>query len=290
MSIRAVRSSQSPRVAASALAFALFLAGQFSNAASPEIASKVDRLIDVSGLAHTARQVLPGMLSGIDPPQQGVPANVRSALRAAATQAFQPEPMIERIRTRLGAALTAGHLDDTLAWLDSPLGRRLTAAENEVAEPAALTQMQAYGRQLEKRPPAKHRVGLIEDLTRTIGATEVSATILEGTILASALGLNAAQPVQQQVSPDVLRQRVKSSLPEFRQQTDQVVTLSLFYAYRSMSDREIESYLKFLKSPSGAAYSKVATEALSEAILEAIGRFMVALPKALDKYKSTTST
>lgn len=256
-------------------------------ASSPEITGKVDRLIDVSGIGHATRQILPGILSGIDEPQQGVPASVRAALRDAAAQSFQPDPMIEKIRARLASALTARQLDDTLGWLDTPLGSRITALENEASEPAALDRMQAYARELRQRPASKRRTALVGELNAATGAGELTAAMTEAGVLASALGVNAAQPAQQRLPADVLRQQVKANLPRLRQQSDQMVTLSLLYAYRALSDQELEAYLKFLKSPSGVAYSKGAVAAFREAMLEAIGRFMLAIPKALDKHKGT---
>jgi hypothetical protein len=291
MSFTPVYRGHLTRIVVGVLLIAWLLADHVSHAASsPETAEKVNRLIDVSGLRHTARQVLPGMAGSFDDPSQKIPGNVRAALRDAAAQAFQPDPMIERIRARLGATLTARQLDETLAWLDSPLGRRITAMENEAAEPAAVPRIQGYARELERRPPGKRRADLIRELNLATGAGEFNALMMEATLLATALGLNAAQPVQQQLPSDVMRQRVRSSLPQLREQTDQVVILAMFYTYRPLSDQELGSYLKFLKSPSGAAYSKGAIAGFGDAMLEANGRFMQAIPKAVAKHKGMTGT
>jgi len=290
MSFISIRGVHPPRIVVSIALIAWLLVGAVAHAASSPDAGKVNRLIDAAGIGHSLRQVLPGMVSGFDDPGQDIPANVRSALREAAGQAFRPDPMIERVRARLGVALTARQLDDTLAWLDSPLGRRITAMENEAAEPAVLAPMQSYARELERRPPGKRRAELIGELNLATGASEFNAVMMEAAVLATALGMNAAQPVQQQVPADVLRQTVKSSLPDLRKQTEQVVTLALHYTYRSLSDPELESYLKFLKSPSGAAYSKAAIAGFTDAMLEANGRFMQAIPKAIAKYKGLSGT
>lgn len=288
MSFKAVFSSDFWRIAAGVVLTTLFFASQSLLAAPPaDSAGKVSRLIDLSGIGHVATQVLPGMLIGIDDPQPGVPAGIRSALRDAATQAFQADTMIERIRIRLGSALTGGQLDDALSWLDTPLGRRITSLENAASEPAAMAEMRAYAQELQQRPAPKHRADLISELNAATGASELTASIMEASVLATAFGFNAAQSVQQQVPADLLRQRVKSSLPQLRERLDQTVTLSLFYAYRSLSDQELAVYLNFLKSSSGAAYSKGAVEAFREAMLEAIGRFMLAIPKAMVKHKGT---
>src|SRR5262245_11536590 len=157
-----------------ALAACVLAAPQPHAASTPETTAKVSRLVDVSGIAHMLRQVLPGMTAGFDDPSQQIPVQVRQALRDAAGQAFQPNPMIERARTRMGATLTARQLDDSLAWLDSPLGRRITAMENESAEPAAAPKIMAHGRELEKRPQSKRRADLIRELDAATGASEVN--------------------------------------------------------------------------------------------------------------------
>ncbi|HKA40162.1 MAG TPA: hypothetical protein VKD25_10350 [Burkholderiales bacterium] len=269
-------------------AVCLFVATASHAASSPKTAAKVDRLLDAAGIAHSVRQLLPSMMASFDDPSQKLPTNVRYALREATEQAFQPEPMIARVRTRMGAALTERQLDDTLAWLDSPLGRRITALENESAEPAALPKILAYARELEKRPLSQPRAGLLREMDAATGASEVNSLMTEAGILAVALGMNAAQPVEQQVPADALRENVKASMPQLRQQVTEMVVLGMSYTYRSLSDQELGSYLKFLKSPSGAAYSKAAVAGMNEAILEANARFMQLIPKAIIKHKGTT--
>lgn len=251
---------------------------------------KVNRLIDVSGMEHIVRQLLPGMLSGFDDPSQNIPANLRAALRDATAQAFQPDPMIERLRVHLRASLTARQLDDALAFAESPFGLRVTAMEKAVTEPAAVAGLEKYARELERRPLEKRRADLIAGVDLATGSSELSALMLEAGMLATVLGLNAAQPVQQQVPVDILRQKVKAGFPQLRQHSDQFTTLALSYAYRSLSDKELESYLRFLKSPSGSAFSKAALEGFRAALVEANARYMQAIPKALTKHKGVAGT
>lgn len=278
------------------LAMQILLAALWSalpavHAASPkESDAKLNRLIDVSGIRHSAQQVLPSMLASIDAPQPRITAQVRAGMRDAAAQAFQPDPIIERMRTRLSANLSARQIDDTLAWLDGDLGRRITTMENETSDPGSYASIQAYGRDLQQRPPSKQRSALIRDLDRATGSSDLAASILEGTALATALGVNASNPASQQLQGEALRKQVKAGLAQTRKEMDQMVMISLFYTYRTLSDQELESYLKFLSSPSGAAYCKSANAAMNDAILDAIGRFMVALPKSLQKSKGAVGT
>jgi hypothetical protein len=271
-----------PRILGSALLAACCCAEPVAHAAAaPDAGVKADRLMEVSGMAHSIRQIQPTMTGSFDRPQQDIPDNVRLALREAAWLAFQPNPIIEQVRARLGAMLTGPHLDKTLAWLESPVGRRITDMENAAGEPAAASQVESYGRELEKRPPTKRRTDLITQLMAATGSTEFSATMLETAFLATALGINAAQPVQQRSPIEMVRQRIASVLPKLQKDNERDLAVSMHYAYRTLPDRELESYLKFLKSASGAAYTKDTLKAVREAMNDAMSRYMQAIPRAL---------
>ena len=282
-----VSSWQAVRILALALLVAL---SGISRAQPADTAARIDRLLDAAGIAHSIRQILPNMLSGINAEQQGLPPSLHAAIVEAATQAFQPAPMLDTTRSRLSANLGGKELDDTLAWLDSPLGRRITALENTAAEPAAVDAMGTYVKELEQRPPAKSRVGLIVELNALTGAAEMTATIIEGIALATVLGINAALPAEKRPPLEALRKQLAVAMPNTREQAAQMVTIYGLYAYRALSDEDLAAYVRFVKSPSGAAYAKAALVAFNDSMLEALGRFMQALPKAIDKHKGALGT
>jgi hypothetical protein len=261
-----------------------------SRAAPPADAAKIDRLIEGAGIAHSTRQILPNMVSGMSAQQEGVPPALRAAMIEAAGQAFQPGPMIETIRSRLGAGLNGKELDDTLAWVDSPVGRRITSVENAASEPAAMSGMEAFLKELEQRPPPQSQLDLVVQLNVMTGAVEMTSSMIEGIALATALGINASLPVEQQAPFDVLRKQLAAAMPDTRLQAAQMVTVYALYAYRTLSEKELAAYVDFMKSPSGTAYAKAALAAFNAAMLDALTRFMHALPKALEKHKGAVGT
>jgi len=266
---------------------AALLPGDWAHAATPEITTKISRLMEASGINHSMKQVLPGLLSGFDEAQQAqpIPVNVRAALRDAATQGFQNAPMLEKVRAKMTGMLNDKQIDDTLSWLTTPLGRRITELENAASEPAAAPKIQAYTEELQKRPAPAPRMRLIQELNQAMGAQEMTNNFTEAMVLATALGVNAAQPQQQQVPADKLQKEVKANMPELYKQTEQMLTTTLLYTYVPLSDKEIETYIQFAKSASGAAYSRSAVAGVSDALLEAIARFMTAIPKAIERTK-----
>lgn len=229
-------------------------------------------------------QILPGVLGSVDAaqPQQPLPANIRAALRDAAMQGFQTAPMLEKVRAKL-VMLDEKQIGDTLAWLDTPLGRRITSLENAASEHVAAPKIQAYIEELKKRPAPGPRLRLIQELNRATGGAEMVSNITEAIVLATALGINAAQPRQQQVPAGTIRKQVKAGLPQIHRQNEHMVTSMMLYTYRPLADTEIENYIQFANSASGAAYHKSAVAGVGDALLEAIARFMTAIPKAMER-------
>ncbi len=270
------------------LVLAMLLCVAAAHAASPH-AARIDRLMEASGINHSIGQVLPGILGGLDETRQPMPAQVRAALRDAAMQSFRSAPMLETFRARLGT-LSAAQVDDALRWLDTPLGRRITALENAAAEPGAAAKIEAYVQSLQTKPAPAGRVRLIEDLNRATGAQDVMNDIMEAILLGSALGVNAAQPRERQVPAEALRKQIKSGMPEVQRQTEQFVMSSMLYTYRPLADSDIETYIRFARSPSGAAYQRIGTAGLRDALLAAVARFMNAIPKAMERSKGAVGT
>jgi hypothetical protein len=153
-----------------------------------------------------------------------------------------------------------------------------------------MPRIEAYRREMEKRPPSKARSDLIDRVVVATGSGELNTYLVESTVLATALGINAAQPVQNQVPAEVVRKHIKLVMPDLARQSEQSVNSSMHYTYHTVSDRDLEAYLKFLNSPGGAAFTKAAVEGIRDAMNDALGRYMQAIPKALVKQGQSVGT
>jgi len=277
------------RIATCAGLVAGLAAGAICHAAdSPGTAAKLDRLIQVSGIAYSVQQLPANIVTGFD--DQELSKDIQGALHEAAILAFRPEPIIAKVRKTMADALSARQLDETLVWFESPLGRRITDLENAAFDPAANDRILAYAKKLKERPAARHRTDLVTKIATATQSDELNAMLVETTYLATALGINAAQAPEDRMSVEAVRKRVKSVAPDLRKQSDQSLLLTMLYSYEPLSDKELESYLKFLKTRAGAVYSKSSTAGMREVLLEQMGNFMQAIPKAITNQKDRVST
>jgi len=255
-------------------------------------AASIDRLLEASGMRHSLSQLPTTMVAAMDAPQPGVdiPYDMRLALKDAATEAFQAEHMIGIVRSRMARDLSERQVGDVMAWLVAPLGKRITDLEKESSDPSAMQGIENYARALQKVPPAPARVALAQELNAATGSTEVAAALMESIALATALGLNAAQPRQSQVPTEILQRDIKKAMPQFRQQAESIVLVSILYTYRSLSDAELTQYVRFMQMPSGVAYARSGAAATREALTQATGRFMLAIPKAMERSRGKGQT
>jgi hypothetical protein len=143
---------------------------------------------------------------------------------------------------------------------------------------------------MRKKPPSRERDAQISRLWAITGASELMSTMLETTLLATALGINAALPAQTRASNETVRKLVRSQLPQVLKETERNVRDSMHFSYRALSDRDLEAYLQYLESASGAAYTRHSLAALREGITEATARYMQAIPKALSQVGNATGT
>jgi hypothetical protein len=272
-----------PYTARSLLAVIGILTPMMFGTALAAAAVSIDRLLEASGTRHAIAQIPATIAASLDTPQPGVdlPHDVRLALKDAAAQAYQAEQLIKVVRDRMGRDLSEGQVGDVMTWVATALGKRIVELEKQSSDPSAMRSIEAYARDLQRSPPPAARVALARELNAASGSAEVAAALVESMTLATALGLNAAQPRQSQVPNELLEQDIKNALPQMRQQAEGIVLVSILYTYRSLSDAELSQYLRFMQTPSGAAYARSGAAAMREALAQATGRFMLAIPKAM---------
>lgn len=150
-----------------------------------------------------------------------------------------------------------------LAFFESPLGRKIVAAE---VFATGSDQLAKYADGLPRMQAEATRRLLVRHLAQAIPAAEAGAE------LSLALAGVAADSLSQMVpglgllggnqSLDLLdgqRQRLK-------QQIEQDLDNTLLFVYRDLSDPELEEFVTFAQSPAGQAYYQAALAALRAAL------------------------
>ena len=122
-------------------------------------------------------------------------------------QAFIVDESIELIRKDLSNELTDKELTNVLEWLDSPLGKKITAMETAAMSPSSYQDMQAQLLDLQKKHRGSEREKLFQTFDKATNATDAS---LE-TAIAVQLTLASAMSASSNRVPTVWRSKVSGA-------------------------------------------------------------------------------
>ena len=183
------------------------------------------------------------------------------------SRAFSPQRVRSLLATALEDNLDNAQLEAVKAWYDLPLGRQLARAESQAAAPSSWEAIQAAGPALRERFEGTARQRLFDRYERATGAT---GTAVE---TAMAVQLELAESLASLSEGDTVasvRAQVEGNRPAIERQVSEQVYLAFLSMYEAFPDEDLDTYLTFLESPAGRAYTASAGDAVHDAIMEPV--------------------
>lgn len=254
----------------------LLLSGLAATLALPQPSAQADealdlarRLVQRSGMA-TQLHAIPIQFEHSAAQHRGrVPAQVITLVTQAGKEAFQPDKLHEEVVRSVAAKMSPADMRDALEWLESGPGGRITAVEEAAATSVSQEAMTRYLDGLKTQPPSPQRVKLIGDVMSVANVVESSAGTLEAITLGIAVGFDAMQPLEKQAGADALQLRLRESnlRGQLLANLGAALPALMLYTYRDVSDADLTAYVKFMRTPAGAEYTRVGLGAIEEALV-----------------------
>src|SRR5258705_2714114 len=243
------------------------------------------RLYDRAAIAAQIRPIPAQFEQGLRDYRDKIPDEVIAALVEAGKKSFAESALRGDIVSAIARKMSTLDIKRTLAWLDSPAGKRVTLAEAKGAASMSQESMQADFDGEKQKPPNPRRDGMIADLITATRSVEIGAGFIEATSLGIAVGMDATQPVEKRIGAAGLRARLRAALPPEKLRADMGAMLPpMFgYVYRDTSDADLAAYVKFSSSPLGKRYNGAVSAALIGALARASVRVGEMLPAAAEK-------
>ena len=259
-----------------------------AHAQSEEAKDTAARLVVRSGLAVQLKSYRKQVDDELGQSRAALPDGLYEALRDAARVGYNAEDLQRDITRHIAVNMPLSDMKQALVWLESDAGRRLTRVEEEAAASMSPQVIQDYVAEYRQRPPSARRAELIGGLIAATRAVEHSAHSVESIALGIAVGMDAAQPVQNRVGLAELRSRLKSMLPpeQLRAQMAGVLPVLFAYMYRNTNDADLAKYLEFNRSPLGNRYN----DALMLAFVDTLTRASVNMGPLIEQGMRKKST
>ena len=229
------------------------------------------RLVQLSGLEIQLRSVPKGFEEQMVALKGKMPDDLLFALTDAGRAAYNPELMAKEIAGTLAQTLKPAEMQKVLAWLETPVGRRVTIAEEKASSTMDEASLKKFAEQVKAKPPSAERQKLVQELVEVTNAVEFGANLMEGTSLGVAIGMDSTQPVEKRVGAAFIRKQIEKMMP--KEQVKAALRESMpgiyGYTYREVSDADLRSYLAMLRTPEGKQVNDEITKAFTQAMVAA---------------------
>ena len=249
---------------------ALLAAAPPGHAQSKEALEAAARLVVKSGFAVQLQGFSQQIDADLAQNKEGMRPELRSALADAMKASFRAAALQEGIVRRLAGKMRPAEMDKVVAWLETPVGRRVTRAEERAAS-VSQEEMAAWAERSGRRPLTAKRIALLAELTRLTNSVDAGVAAIEAIGLGMMVGANAVPPRENQISLSELRKRFRDAMPlaATRKEVAQSAAVSNPYTYRGVSDADLAAYVAFSRTELGKRYNDATTQAFTETLAEA---------------------
>lgn len=265
----------------STLPFAL----AFGAAAAPapnDPKGQMDEIFFLSGLEEQLALIGDGLGAAMAPQVHQLPPAQSETIQRVVLSEFNADTLQRGVEEHLERAHDPRHAETVLEWLRSPLGRRISKLDIAAARPEGMRAMQAYAEALAADPAPATRVALVTKLDAATGITDFTVEATLASAVATAIGINGAQPSAHRVDENQLRAAVEAQRDVLRPEIQKVTMVSMLCSYQSLSDEDLASYVGFSESAPGRWYHDVVKRALLSALTDASSRVGQAIAAELD--------
>ncbi|MBI1736230.1 MAG: hypothetical protein HYR51_13740 [Candidatus Rokubacteria bacterium] len=191
-------------------------------------------------------------------------AKMRDAVNRIMSEAVNPAATYAVFRDGVRSRVDDALLGEVLAWYRTPVGRKLARLAVEAESVQGQAELPAFAEKVRRDPPGEERIALVDRLDAGLGLTETKLDVfgVSMKMMGHMLERAGAQGARARMSEDaisVMRNRMRASARP-------TALLTLLYAYRSVPDAELKSYVDFLETEAGRWYARTTRTALTEMV------------------------
>ncbi len=239
----------------SLVSLSLVVAGTSSGQSDKKTLTK--KIMEKSGINDQVRQLPLIASSVLSQSKDKLPSEIFSALERETAKAWDPEKLLREISDRVEKDLDIKIMEEVLTWLDSDLGKKITAVEKANTTPGIMQAIEEYGNSLKKTPPAKKRIDLVQRLSEAENSVKTLVDMKISMTIAMLTAINPSLPKEKQADLNIIRKQLKELRPKIEEETRAQEMQGKFYIYRTLKDEELQRYVEFAESESGKRYNTV---------------------------------
>jgi hypothetical protein len=197
-------------------------------------------------------------------------------LRRVADHAYASDRMRVNVMRELGQRLDEKDVPVLRRWFSSPAGQVIAKAEQGASDVDGFGADSKGAAVLAAASAARKK--LLADILRESRAAEASVDIIINTTLAVRNGVMLASPNAPHSDTGELKRKFDSDRAAMIRSFTQVSLPILASSYAAVSDDDLTSYLRFMKTAQGARFNESSIRSFEAALMIAATEFGQAIP------------
>ena len=231
---------------------------------------RTEELMRKSGMWDQVAQMRQQMKAGIDEARREARASNMpllddasyARLSAAIDRAFASEVLRETVALHLEEFISPQDENEVLKWLSSDLGARFTRMEIAAGDIAESARLEVEGPRL-LAALSRARLEKYRRLAASLDAGDTTAELTINMTSAIVYGIALVMPgTDADMAAKAIRQRMQAQRPQMARYFGDKALQAYAYTYRSATDAQLESYVKFAESAAARRYHDAGIKAL----------------------------
>jgi len=221
-----------------------------------------------SGLTDSLVAMAAGMPAQLEGnATRDVPPEAGDAVKKILLDAFASKMLVAAAEESLGRVKQPQQLTDASAWFKQPLGKKMVAMEIAAGRPEASKELEAYAAEIQKTPPARQRITLVQRLDNVTDASRFTVQILASLTANLARSVSEATPGGKQPSDADLQTLIRTMHNKLEEPMRNATLVQNLFTFRAASDAELNAYIDWLDSPVGRTSIQLGKDAMMDAMV-----------------------
>lgn len=178
---------------------------------------------------------------------------------AALDRNIVPASIIADMRSELSTSLSEAEVSKLLAWYQSDLGKAFASAAAASGTDEAFSAMQQQAPQLMQR---KQLVNQVTQIESELDLTKLTVDFFENVQLAVFAGIMSLLQPEAALNVNAMKEELVAVRNAAERSVQQMMVVSMVYAYKDFKPQDVDAYLTFLKTPAAKKFNQIATQSM----------------------------
>ena len=247
------------------------------NMSPVDSAEGFQEVLDASGVKRTVSQI-PSLVSwGLAEARQlglGEGLGTSAFVQEAFDRAFRLDMIYEIVTANFADRIGNRHLAQVLAWLRSPLARRMAEMEQSARSPEGLRALPEFAASLGQSMPPAARLEGLQRLDELTGITEGALDRRTRFMRAALEAHRRMAPEESRITEQEMDQALQKARSKLKVSMKNYSLMNMLFTYRMASDEELAEYIAFWEAESGRWLSSAIQESLTAGIAHGVDTVM----------------